>query len=222
MVWNSPAVKLKPYSGSITIRRILISSIHSPLLPQSIYPTDMRESRLLIWAAISTAIFSLAKALANCPIPHLLVFREDSQYGGYPYLLRPVGISYHSYGGIQYGGDLRWKTPLEGLTVGMSRMNERIEGDGRGPWRAMVPLPPTRIHRRLDEPILWPIHKGKFSSMPNIVVITAISDSERHVHHYNRCSRLVCRRDPIKSWIGSASAPISPDTHCSVRMRARG
>ena len=100
------------------------------LLPQSIYPTDMRESTIAHMGGDFYGDVRLGKGLGTLSYTAFAGIREDSQYGGYPYLLRPVGISYHSYGGIQYGGDLRWKTPLEGLTVGMSRMNERIEGDG--------------------------------------------------------------------------------------------
>ncbi len=100
------------------------------LLPQSIYPTDMRESTIAHMGGDFYGDINLSRGLGKLSYTAFAGIREDSQYGGYPYLLRPVGINYHSYGGIQYGGDLRWKTPLEGLTVGMSRMNERIDGDG--------------------------------------------------------------------------------------------
>ena len=33
-------------------------------------------------------------------------------------------------GGLQYGADLRWNTPLKGLLVGVSRVNEDITGTG--------------------------------------------------------------------------------------------
>jgi len=100
------------------------------LLPQSIYPTDMRESTIAHMGGDFYGDVDLGKGLGKLSYTAFAGIREDSQQGGYPYLLRPVGIRYHSYGGIQYGGDLRWQTPLEGLTVGMSRMNERIDGDG--------------------------------------------------------------------------------------------
>jgi hypothetical protein len=34
-------------------------------------------------------------------------------------------------GGLQYGADLRWNTPLHGLLVGISRMNQDISAEGR-------------------------------------------------------------------------------------------
>jgi hypothetical protein len=42
----------------------------------------------------------------------------------------PASINFSSYGGLQYGGDLRWTTPFKGLLVGVSRMNENADGYG--------------------------------------------------------------------------------------------
>jgi hypothetical protein len=36
------------------------------------------------------------------------------------------------HGGLRYGADLRWNTPLKGLLVGMSGMKEDITGSGNG------------------------------------------------------------------------------------------
>ena len=38
--------------------------------------------------------------------------RSDSIYSGYPYLLRQWSAYLTGMGGLQYGGDLRWNTPL--------------------------------------------------------------------------------------------------------------
>jgi len=56
--------------------------------------------------------------------------RQDSLYGGYPYLLHNFGISLKSYGGLVVGQDLRWRTPLKGLLMGVSHMDEQITGKG--------------------------------------------------------------------------------------------
>ena len=56
--------------------------------------------------------------------------RNDSRYGGYIYLLQGVGINMNRYGGLQFGGDLRWTTPLKGLVVGASHVNQDITGKG--------------------------------------------------------------------------------------------
>jgi hypothetical protein len=77
------------------------------LLPQSVYPTDLRDSTI---------------AYAG--------YRNDSIYSGYPYLISQWGTHLRSLGGLQYGADLRWNTPLRGLLVGASRMNQDISGKG--------------------------------------------------------------------------------------------
>ena len=56
--------------------------------------------------------------------------RSDSIHSGYPYLLSQYGIQFKTFGGLQYGADLRWNTPVKGLLIGASRMNEDITGKG--------------------------------------------------------------------------------------------
>lgn len=113
------------------------------LLPQSIYSTDLRESTMAhtggdIYGDLSfgskSGIFSYTVYAGH---------RQDSQYGGYPYLLAPVGILLSDYGGLQIGGDLRWNTPADGLLVGVSYLNEDITGDGTF---ASAGAPPTPYH----------------------------------------------------------------------------
>jgi len=102
------------------------------LLPQSIYPLDMRDANIA---------HSGGDLYGDVPLGHrsgtlsYTVYggeRRDSYYGGYPYALRksaaPVDLM--SSGGPQYGADLRWQTPLPGLLAGVSRMNQHDEGKG--------------------------------------------------------------------------------------------
>jgi hypothetical protein len=110
------------------------------LLPQSIYPVDLRDSTI---AHVGGDIFgdvSLPGKWGTLSYNGYAGHREDSKYGGYPYLLAPVGIHLTSYGGLQYGADLRWKTPLKGLLVGASRMNEDISG--KGSFSGLPGIPP--------------------------------------------------------------------------------
>ena len=100
------------------------------LLPQSVYPTDLRDSTIAHVGGDLFGDISLAKGRGTISYTAYAGHREDSHYGGYPYLLESVPITFSSYGGLQYGGDLRWTTPLKGLLVGVSRMNEDISGDG--------------------------------------------------------------------------------------------
>jgi hypothetical protein len=99
------------------------------LLPQSIYPTDLRDALLRHRGG---------DVYGEIPLPRLgslsyTVYagqREDSRYGGYPYLLSGTGGHIMSYGGLQVGEDLRWSTPLVGLLVGASHVGADVEGTG--------------------------------------------------------------------------------------------
>jgi hypothetical protein len=100
------------------------------LLPQSVYPTDLRDTTIAHlggdlygrgllgrqWGALSYTLYAGQ--------------RRDSIYSGYPYVLTQFDIRMKAYGGLQYGADLRWNTPVKGLLVGVSRMNEEISARG--------------------------------------------------------------------------------------------
>ena len=100
------------------------------LLPQSVYPIDLRDASI---AHLGGDIYGQQK------LPHHLgtvVYtaygghRSDSMHSGYPYLLGSFGIKLNSLSGPVFGGDFRWKTPVRGLVVGVSRLNEQITGLG--------------------------------------------------------------------------------------------
>ena len=57
--------------------------------------------------------------------------RQDTVHGGYIYMLESIGIYMDSYGGLQYGADLKWNTPLKGLLLGAAHMNQDITGRGK-------------------------------------------------------------------------------------------
>jgi hypothetical protein len=99
------------------------------LLPQSIYPTDLRDALIRHRGGDVYGQVSL-KRLGNLAYTGFAGLRVDSLYGGYIYLLEGVGIDMNTYGGLQYGGDLKWTTPLKGLLLGASRMDEDITGRG--------------------------------------------------------------------------------------------
>jgi hypothetical protein len=102
------------------------------LLPQSVYPTDMRDSTIAHMGGDVYGDIPLGKRGGVLSYTGYAGQRQDSHHGGYPYTLKgpPALINFRSYGGLQYGGDLRWTTPLKGLLVGLSRMNEDIDGYG--------------------------------------------------------------------------------------------
>jgi hypothetical protein len=96
------------------------------LLPQSIYPTDLRDTTLAHEGGDIFGDIPVGKKYGNLSYTAYAGFRNDSQYGGYAYLVNSDGAQFNSFSGLQYGGDLRWLTPFKGLLVGVSRMNEDV------------------------------------------------------------------------------------------------
>jgi hypothetical protein len=102
---------------------------NSALLPQSIYPTDLRDALIRHRGGDVYGEIPLKK-LGSISYTFFAGQRVDSVNGGYIYLLKPVGINMNEYGGLQYGGDIRWNTPVKGLLAGFSHMNQVIDGYG--------------------------------------------------------------------------------------------
>jgi len=98
------------------------------LLPQSVYPTDIRDATIAHLGGDIYGGVSLRRNLGAISYTAFAGHRSDSIYSGFPYLAAEYGIYYSRYGGLQYGGDLRWNTPLKGLLIGASRMNEDLTG----------------------------------------------------------------------------------------------
>ncbi|HLY61411.1 MAG TPA: hypothetical protein VKV95_11735 [Terriglobia bacterium] len=93
------------------------------ILPQSIYPMDLRDVTIAHTGGDVFGDVSLRKKGGTLSYTAYVGHRQDSPYGGYAYL---IGPSFNRMGGLQFGGDLRWTTPLKGLLVGVSRLNENI------------------------------------------------------------------------------------------------
>lgn len=100
------------------------------LLPQSVYPTDLRDATIAHLGGDIYGNISLTHRLGDLSYTAYAGHRSDGTYGAYLYLSSQYVGDLDSYGGLQYGGDLRWNTPLNGLLVGASRMNEDISGKG--------------------------------------------------------------------------------------------
>ena len=100
------------------------------LLPQSVYPADLRDSTIAHLGADLYGRFTLGHRLGEIAYTAYAGHRNDSIYSGYTYVSAEYGVNRPQYGGLQYGGDLRWQTPLKGVLVGASRKNEDISGKG--------------------------------------------------------------------------------------------
>jgi hypothetical protein len=101
------------------------------LLPQSVYPTDLRDATIAHLGGDVYGNVALKRGLGDLSYTAYAGHRSDSIYSGYPYLLSQYGVYFSSVGGLQYGADLRWNTPLKGLLIGASRLNEDLTGQAK-------------------------------------------------------------------------------------------
>jgi hypothetical protein len=102
------------------------------LLPQSVYPIDLRDATIAHVGGDVYGTFSLKHRLGDLAYTVYAGHRSDGIYSGYPYLLSQFGTHFTSFGGLQYGADLRWSTPLRGLLLGVSRLDQDTSGKGTG------------------------------------------------------------------------------------------
>jgi hypothetical protein len=102
------------------------------LLPQSVYPADLRDATIAHVGGDLYGDISLKHKLGDLSYTVYAGHRSDSIYSGYPYLLSQYNVQITSLAGLQYGADLRWRTPLKGLLVGASRLDQDITGKGSG------------------------------------------------------------------------------------------
>jgi hypothetical protein len=98
------------------------------LLPQSLYPVDLRGSTI---GHIGADVYGLVPLMRAGEFAYTAFAgkRPEDPEGGYAYGLSTFN-HYTSYAGNQQGADLRWFTPVQGLVAGVSFLNQQIVGVG--------------------------------------------------------------------------------------------
>lgn len=102
----------------------------SVLLPQSVYPADVRDTTI---AHVGGDVYGDVALGDRGGMLSYTVYagrREDSKYGGYAYLIgdlpQTTKSAFDYLNGVQVGWDVRWATPVPGLLVGASRIDEDL------------------------------------------------------------------------------------------------
>jgi hypothetical protein len=111
------------------------------LLPQSIYPIDVRDTTLAHDGGDVFGDISLGAKYGTLSYTAYGGHHNVSPHGGVAYLIDSVGLTFNSLGGLQYGGDLRWQTPLRGMLIGASRQNQ----DDLSVYTLPLPTGPLQI-----------------------------------------------------------------------------
>ena len=99
------------------------------LLPQGLYPLDLRDTTIAHTGGDFYGNISLRKA-GTLSYTAYAGQRSDNKWGGYYYNTQDEGVPLSSLTGIVYGGDARWTTPISGLTAGVSWMDTRMHIEG--------------------------------------------------------------------------------------------
>jgi hypothetical protein len=99
------------------------------LLPQSIYPTDLRDVTIAHTGADIYGHFGIGRA-GSLAYTAYAGYSADSKNSGYYFNTADEGIPINRQTRNMIGTDVRWTTPVEGLTVGSSFMHQRLEADG--------------------------------------------------------------------------------------------
>ncbi len=94
------------------------------LLPQSIYPVDVRDFTIAHDGGDLFGDIRPGGKLGTLSYTAYGGHHSVGSHSGYAYLLKSDDLTFGSVAGLQYGGDLRWETPLHGLLVGASRENQ--------------------------------------------------------------------------------------------------
>ncbi len=100
------------------------------LLPQSVYPTDLRDATLAHVGGDVYGSISLKHGFGDLAYTAYAGRRRDSNYSGYAYFVMRYGVESSELNALQYGGDLRWKTAVKGLLIGASRLNQEVTDSG--------------------------------------------------------------------------------------------
>jgi len=122
--------KVKTVLGLFTDSQDMDFANTFALMPQSVYPIDLRDATIAHEGGDIYGKAKLPNKLGSVAYTAYGGRRADNMHSGYPYLLGGYGIVLNSYGGPVFGGDFRWQTPVRGLKVGISRLNEMITGKG--------------------------------------------------------------------------------------------
>jgi hypothetical protein len=100
------------------------------ILPQSLYPLDIRSSTIAHLGGDLYGEKPLKKGLGSIAYTAFAGRRFDDKYGGYRNVAEQAGARMDAITGWMSGGDVRWINPTLGLTLGASWLRMPFTGQG--------------------------------------------------------------------------------------------
>jgi hypothetical protein len=107
------------------------------LLPQSLYPVDLRDNFISHLGGDVYGNVGLRRA-GSLAYTGYAGLGGNNTRGGYYYSTAAAGITINDLPSWVAGLDLRWNTPVSGLQVGLSWMNRHLELNGSLPLYGMI------------------------------------------------------------------------------------
>jgi hypothetical protein len=105
-------------------------SLHTwALLPQSLYPLDLRSNTIAHTGGDIYGTIPL-HAVGSLSYTGYIGARSFDPQGGYYYFSSDLGMPISSISGRAAGGDWRWNTPVQGLMLGASFMDQTQDRKG--------------------------------------------------------------------------------------------
>ena len=169
------------------------------LLPQSVYPTDLRDATIAHLGGDIYGSISLQRRLGTISYTAYVGHHDDSIYSGYAYVSAAFGVNTPRYGGLQYGGDLRWNTPLHGLLIGASRRNE--DNTGKGTFTNPLISPETLPYSTVSKPV-W---TNQFYSQYSRGKLQVDCEYRRYLYHLIVNGDLLETTVDLRSWYVSGA-----------------
>ena len=178
------------------------------LMPQSIYPLDLRVSTISHVGGDVYGDIGL-KRFGSLSYTVYAGQRPQDPRGGYVLGLASIGLKMSSYGGWQQGQDLRWGTPIKGLLVGASLMNQHITGGGK--LDLQTALDPFLINMQVPDRSVEREHSNKNSYYQYYTQYT----------HGNLRLEGEYRREYRNEWVGYYTPTLDPMFNFNVVSDSR-
>jgi hypothetical protein len=171
------------------------------LLPQSVYPTDLRDATMAHVGGDVYGNILLKHGLGGLAYTAYAGTRRDSNYSGYAYFLMRYGVSNSELTALQYGGDLRWKTPLKRLLIGASRLNQELTDKGTVANAVLGTVPFTAVSKS-D----W---TNQFYGRYNVGKLQIDSEYRRFVHEQTLFGGMLQTVSDVRGWYVAGSFQVT-------------
>jgi hypothetical protein len=138
-------------------------SLHTwALLPQALYPTDLRTSLIAHTGGDIYGQFGLKKA-GSLSYTVYMGRRADEHRSGYYFNTQDTGIPIQTWAGTMGGVDVHWNTPVSGLMLGGSFLDEHDNVQGTYQRIGVPYFLPSRPNRVADGYLDYTIGKLHFN-----------------------------------------------------------